>query len=102
MLVRYAMLVGVAAAAVWGAVNLGTNNAGMFLVDAGHTGSTAAPPSNLSFWVLGLIAAFITLSLCRFVIFGLPSMVDDWYRDNKSWFYTLIIGALIYGYFYLM
>src|SRR5665648_748466 len=36
MLMRYAMLVGVAAVSVWGAVNLGTTNAGVFLVDAGQ------------------------------------------------------------------
>jgi hypothetical protein len=61
------MLVGVAAAAVWGAINLGTSNAGVFLVDAGHTGSVGA-----SSWALGSIAGLITLSLGRFVIFGLP------------------------------
>jgi len=95
---RYAMLVGVAAVSVWGAVNLGTTNAGVFLVDAGQ----GAPPANLPLWVLGLVATFITLSLCRFVIFGLPSMFDDWYRDNKSWLYVTVGGALIYGAFYLM
>ena len=98
MLMRYAMLVGVAAVSVWGAVNLGTTNAGVFLVDAGQGGQ----PANMSLWMLGLIAAFITLSLFRFVIFGLPTMFDDWYRDNKSWFYVAVGGALIYGAFYLM
>lgn len=94
---RYAMLVGVAGVAVWGAVNLGASNATMVLVDAG-----GAPQANLSLWVLGLVASFITLSLCRFVIFGLPSMFDDWYRDNKSWLFVAGGGALIYGAFYLM
>jgi hypothetical protein len=98
MLMRYAMLVGVAAAAVWGAINLGTSNAGVFLVDAGQ----GAPQSNLYLWVLGLIAAFITVSLGRFVIFGLPSMFDDWYRDNKSWLFVAGAGCLIYGVFRLM
>jgi hypothetical protein len=98
MLMRYAMLVGAAAAAIWGAVNLGTTNASMMVVDAGQ----GAPQTNLSLWVLGLIAAFITLSLGRFVIFGLSSMMDDWYRDNKSWLVLAGGGALIYGVFYLM
>jgi hypothetical protein len=89
---------GVAAAAVWGAVNLGTSNAGVFLVDAGQ----GAPAPNLTLWVLGLIATFIALSLCRFVIFGLPSMVDDWYRDNRSWLFMAGAGGLIYAVFYLM
>jgi hypothetical protein len=98
MLTRYAMLVGIAAAAVWAAVNLGTSNADVFLVDAGQ----GTPPANLSLWVLGVIAAFITLSLGRFVIFGLPSMADDWYRDNKSWLFMVMACGLIYGVFYLM
>lgn len=98
MLMRYAMLMGAAAAAIWGAVNLGTSNASMMLVDAGQ----GAPQTNRSLWVLGLIAAFITLSLGRFVIFGLPSMMDDWYRDNKSWLVLVGGGVLIYGVFYLM
>jgi len=95
---RYAMLVGVAAAAVWGALNLGSSNASMMLVDAGQ----GAPQTNVSLWVLGLVAAFITVSLGRFVIFGLPSMMDDWYRDNKSWLFLVIGGGLLYGAFYLM
>ena len=95
---RYAMLVGVAAAAVWGALNLGSSNASMMLVDAGQ----GAPQTSVSLWVLGLVAAFITVSLGRFVIFGLPSMMDDWYRDNKSWLFLVIGGGLIYGAFYLM
>lgn len=95
---RYAMLVGVAAASVWGAVNLGTSNADVFLVDAGQTGSVGQ--SNLSLWVLGAVAALITLSLLRFLVFGLPSMMDGW--SHKSWLYTLVIGGLIYGVFHLM
>jgi hypothetical protein len=97
MLMRYVMLVGVAAITVWGALNLGTTNANMVLVDAGQGGS-----ANASLWILGLIAAFITISLCRFVIFGLPSMMDDWYRDNKSWMFVAGAGAVIYGMFYLI
>jgi len=100
MLMRYAMMVGVAAAAVWGAVNLGATNAGMFLVDAGHTG--AVGQSSYSVWALGGVAVLITLSLLRFVVFGLPSMMDSWFQQNKSWIYTLVIGGVIYGVFYLM
>lgn len=98
MLMRYAMLVVAAATAVWGAVNVGTSNANMMLVDAGQ----GAPQTNLSLWVLGLVAAFIAVSLGRFVIFGLPSMMDDWYRDNKSWLVLVGGGVLIYGVFYLI
>lgn len=101
MLMRYAMMVGVAAAAVWGAINLGTTNAGLYLVDAGHTGAVGTD-SSFSIWVLGAVAALITLSLLRFVIFGLPSMMDGWFQQNKSWLYTVVIGGAIYGAFYLM
>lgn len=98
MLMRYAMLVGVAAAAVWGAINLGASNANVMLVDAGQ----GLPQTNLSLWILGLVATFIAVSLGRFVIFGLPSMMDDWYRDNKSWLFVVVGGGLIYAAFYLM
>lgn len=98
MLMRYVMLLAAAVLAVWGAVSLGTTNAGMYLVDAGQVG----PPADASLWVLGGVAGFITLSLCRFVIFGLPSMMDGWYRGNKSLLFTAGAGALIYGAIYLM
>ncbi|MGH6734687.1 MAG: hypothetical protein ACRECX_01205 [Methyloceanibacter sp.] len=100
MLMRYIMLMGAAAAALWGAVNLGAGNAGMYLVDAGHTSSIGQ--GNLWLWALGGVAALMTLSLLRFVIFGLPSMMDGWFQQNKSWLYTVIIGGMIYGAFYLM
>lgn len=97
MLMRYAMLVALAASAVWAAINLSAGSGQAYLVDAGRTGTSGSA----SFWLLAGVAALIMLSLLRFVIFGLPSMVDDWYRDNKPWLYTAIIGVLIYGVFYL-
>lgn len=100
MLMRYAMLVGVAAAAVWGAINLGVGSAGALLVDANHTG--AITPSGMPLWVLGGVAGLMTLSLLRFVIFGLPSMMDGWFQQNKPWIYTLVLGGAIYGFFYLI
>ena len=99
MVIRYAFIVAAAGAALWAVINLGTSNAAMYLVDASQPG---AAPLNPSYWVLGAITMLMTLSLCRFVIFGLPSMVDDWYRDNKSWFYTILLGGAAYGYFFLM
>jgi hypothetical protein len=29
-------------------------------------------------------------------------MVDGWYQDHKSWFYTILFGGLVYAAFYLM
>lgn len=98
MLMRYAMIVGAAAAAIFGAMNLGAGNPNVMLVDAGQ----GLPQANIPLWVLGIVASFATLSLCRFVIFGLPSMMDDWYRDNKSWLLAAGGGGLIYGLVYLM
>jgi hypothetical protein len=98
MVIRYAFLVAMASSAVWAVINLGTSNAQMYLVDAGQGG----PPVNVSFWMLAGFATLITLSLCRFVIFGLPSMVDDWYRDHKSWLYAILFGGMAYGFFFLM
>jgi hypothetical protein len=98
MLMRYALLVAAAATAVWGAINLGESNARMVLVDAGQ----GVPNANLSLWVLGSIATFVALSLCRFVIFGLPSMMDGWYRDNKSWLFIAGACGVVYGMLYLM
>jgi hypothetical protein len=36
------------------------------------------------------------------VLFGLPSMVDGWFQEHKSWIYTLIGGGVLYAVFYLM
>jgi hypothetical protein len=105
MLMRYATLMALAASAVWGALNLGASNAQMFLVDAGQLGLSGQGVGvlpNVTFWALAAVATLITLSLCRFVLFGLPSMVDGWYQARKSWIYTLIIGGLIYGAFHLI
>ncbi len=97
MLMRYAMLIGAATAAVLAAVNLGGGEVNMVLVGAGQ----GLPQAKTSLWLLALAAALITLSLCRFVIFGLPSMMDEWYRDNKSWLFVAAGGSAICGLMYL-
>jgi Na+/H+ antiporter NhaB len=103
MVVRYAILVGLAAASVRALFDAGATQAPMLLVDAGHTAAApAGAPSDIAFWLLAAIATLITLSLGRFVFFGLPSMVDGWYQEHKNWIYTLIGGGLLYAVFYLM
>ncbi len=70
------------------------------LVDAGQG---AASKRACRLLAAGLrLPTLITLSLCRFVIFGLPSMVDGWYQEHKNWIYTLVGGGLLYVVFYLM
>ena len=103
MVIRYALLVALAAASVWALFDVSAARAPMFLVDAGQTGSAVSGASNdIAFWLLACVATLITLSLCRFVFFGLPSMVGGWYQENKHWLYTLIGGGLICAVFYLM
>ena len=102
MIMRYAMLVAVTAASVWALFDVSATQAPALLADAGHTGSgPTAAPSDVAFWLLAAIAALITLSLTRFVLFGLPSMVDGLYQEHKNWIYTLIGGGLLYAVFYL-
>ena len=103
MVIRYAMLVALAAASVWALFDVSAAQAPMFLVDAGYTGAgPAGTPDNVAFWLLASIASLITLSLGRFVFFGLPSMVGGWYQEHKNWIYTLIGGGALYAVFYLM
>ena len=98
MLVRYAMLVTMTASAIWGLIVVSNSNGGqMLLADAGQGGT----PGSTSFWLLASVATLVTLSLFRFVIFGLPSMVDAWLSDKRTWGYAVFIGGLIYGVFYL-
>ena len=98
MVIRYAMLVALAAASVWAVVTASASNGQWLLVDAGQ----GASQSDVAFWLLACIATLITLSLCRFVIFGLPSMFGGWYQEHKQWIYMLVCGGLLYAVFYLM
>jgi Na+/H+ antiporter NhaB len=98
MVMRYAMLAAVGAASIWALITASANGGQWLLVDAGQGGGQA----DIAFWLLAAVAILITLSLCRFVIFGLPSMFGSWYEQRKQWIYTLVGGALLYGVFYLM
>ena len=103
MVMRYAMLAAIGAASIWAVITASANNGRWLLVDAGHTAAgPAGASSNISFWLLAAVATLITLSLVRFVIFGLPSMFGGWYEQRKQWVYALGCGALLYGVFYLM
>jgi len=97
---RYAMLAAVGAASIWAVITASTNNGEWLLVDAG--GGQGGSQHAIAFWLLAAFATLITLSLFRFVIFGLPSMFGSWYQERKQWIYMLVCGALLYGVFYLM
>ena len=103
MVMRYAFLVALAASSVWALFDVSATQAPMFLVDAGYTGAgPASAPSDVVFWLLACIATLIAFSLCRFVVFGLPSMFGGWYQEHKQWIYMLVCGGLLYAVFYLM
>ena len=103
MVVRYAIMVALAAASVRALFDVSATQAPMLLVDTGHTAAApAGAPADIAFWLLAAIATLITLSLGRFVFFGLPSMVDGWYQEHKNWVYALIGGGLLYAVFYVM
>jgi hypothetical protein len=99
MFMRYASLLALAAASVYAVFSVGETNGQQLLVDAGQGG---ANPNAIAFWVLGAIAALTALSLFRFVMFGIPSMLGGWYQQNKEWLYTLVLGGVVCGMFYLM
>ena len=99
MVLRYVFLISLTMGAVWSAFNVGASQAQLLLVDAGQSGLDA---KTLHLWALGAVAAVIGFSLCRFVIFGLPAMIDSWYQGSKHWIYTIIFGVGILGVFYFM
>jgi hypothetical protein len=98
-IMRYAILITLAIASLCAMVSAGADNGQRFLVDAGQG---AASPQNFFLWVLAGIAVLTTLSLCRFVVFGIPTLLGDWYANNKQWLGTLLLLALMSGAFYLM
>jgi hypothetical protein len=99
MVMRYAMLAALAVASLYAALSIGETSGQQILVDAGHG---VENPNEIGFWMLGAIAALTGFSLVRFVIFGIPTMLGGWYQSNKEWLYTLILGGVIWGMFYLI
>jgi hypothetical protein len=98
-IMRYAILITLGIASLCAMVSAGADNGQRFLVDAGQG---AVTPQNFFLWLLAGIAVLTTLSLCRFVVFGIPTLLGDWYANNKQWLSTLLLLALMSGAFYLM
>jgi hypothetical protein len=99
-IMRYAILVTLAIASLCAMVSAGADSGQRFLVDAGQSGAVAS--QEVFLWILGGIAVVTTLSLCHFVVFGIPSLVGGWYASNKQWLGTLLILLLMWGAFYLV
>ncbi len=101
MVMRYLMMVALTGAAVWGVIALSTSGAPTYAVDFEHTASLTTTQNNASFWLLAAVATLITLSLCRFVVFGLPALVGQWCEGNKTWLYAALAGGALYCVLYL-
>ena len=98
-IMRYAILLTLAAAALCALVTVSADSGERFLVDAGQG---SADPEDVFLWLLGGIALVTSLSLCRFVVFGIPSMLGGWYASNKQWLGLLLLSGLIWGVWHLM
>jgi hypothetical protein len=99
MFMRYSTLIALAAGSLYALVTISETSGRQILVDAGQGGGD---PNAIGFWVLSAIAVLTGLSLCRFVVFGIPAMLGGWYQQNKEWLYTLMLGGVACGMYYLM
>jgi hypothetical protein len=98
-IMRYAILVTLTVASLCAMMSASADSGQSFLVDAGQG---AAAPQDFYLWVLAGIVLITSLSLYRFVAFGIPTLLAGWYASNKQWLYTLLFAAMIWGVFYLM
>jgi hypothetical protein len=96
---RYAILVTLTAMSLCAAVEAAAETAERFLVDAGQGPAGA---QDFYLWMLAAIALITSVSLGRFVLFGVPTLVSGWYASNKQWLYTLLFAGMIWGVFYWM
>jgi hypothetical protein len=99
-IMRYAILVTLAIASLCAMITAGADSGQRFLVNAGQSGGAAS--QDFFLWTLAGIAIVTSLSLCRFLMFGIPTLLGGWYASNKQWLGTLLLGSLIWGVFYLM
>ncbi|HEU0018642.1 MAG TPA: hypothetical protein VFQ31_09860 [Methyloceanibacter sp.] len=98
-IMRYAILVTLTVASLSVVMDASADSGQSFLVDAGQG---AAAPQDFYLWMLAGVALVTSLSLCRFVAFGIPTLLAGWYASNKQWLYTLLFAAMIWGIYYLM
>jgi hypothetical protein len=99
-IMRYAILIALAIASLCAVITASADSGQRFLVDAGQSG--AASSQNIVLWMLAGVAIVTSLSLCRFVVFGIPTLLGGWYTSNKQWLGTLLLLALMSGAFYLI
>jgi len=97
-IMRYAILVTLTVASLSVVMDASADSGRSFLVDAGQG---AAAPQDFYLWMLAGIALVTSLSLYRFVAFGIPTLLAGWYASNKQWLYTLLFAGMIWGMYYL-
>ena len=98
-IMRYAILVTLTVASLCVLMSVSAESGESFLVDAGHG---VAAPQDFYLWMLAGIALITSVSLYRFVAFGIPTLLAGWYASNKQWLYTLLLAGAIWGVFYWM
>jgi hypothetical protein len=96
-IMRYAILLMLAAASLCAVISASADSGQRLLADAGQSG---AGPQAIFLWMLGGVALVTSLSLCRFVVFGIPAMLGGWYASNKQWLGFMLLAALIWGVFH--
>src|SRR5262245_41056367 len=96
---RYGVPVMLTVASLSALMSASADSGQRYLVDAGQG---AGAPRDFFLWMLTGIALITSVSLGRFVMFGIPAMLGGWYASNRQWLYTLLLGAIICGVYYLM
>lgn len=99
LLLRYAVLIALAAASLAAVVDASTATGEKMLVDAGGLGGV---PGGMAFWIVTAMALASAASICKFVVAGIPSMMRDWFESNKDRVFTFALGAALCAVFMLV
>lgn len=92
-IMRYAIPVTLAVASICAVISGSAESGQSFLVDAGQS---ASAPQDFFLWMLAGIALVTSLSLYRFVVFGIPTLLAGWYASNKQWLCMLLLVAMVW------
>jgi hypothetical protein len=96
MFLRYAILIALAGVSLYAVLVTGASTGQTLMA---QTGPNAHLP-NAGLWALAVIAALSTISLFRFMLYGVPAILANWYYDHRDWLATLLLGGLVLLVFY--